>query len=83
MIYHIKSNYVVISYNTRYSGRLEITHKGISILNNDAQNEVNTLWFTTMKILRTFFQEHKEFNVANLYNDYYWYYNEYRWKPKE
>lgn len=49
----------------------------------DAQNEVNTLWLATMKILRTFFQEHKEFNVANLYNDYYWYYNEYRWKPKE
>lgn len=36
-----------------------------------------------MKILRTFFEEHKEFNVANLYNDDYWYYNEYRWKQKE
>nr|MDD3720416.1 hypothetical protein [Candidatus Gracilibacteria bacterium] len=36
-----------------------------------------------MKILRTFFQEHIEFTVANLYNDDYGYYSEYRGKPKE
>lgn len=62
---------------------LEANNKGISKVNTDAWNEVNTLWFAIIARLRTFLEEKKDFQIANLYNDDYGYYSEYRWKPKE
>lgn len=38
---------------------------------------------TMIARLRTFFEEHIKLNVANFYNEYYGYYSEYIWKPKE